>query len=956
MTYLFEDGKNGLIKFLYSPVVLAFSFLLPGVVSAATFNVTNEAELRVAVETSATNGENNVIDLGGNTITLTESEVFIPAGPEPATLTIRNGDITRGVDADQPFRLLNFGPRPGAGFTSQAILENINFSNGFLDFLGEESNLLNQGGAAILFNNAGTIRIENSRFNNNQVQGNGSGGAIRINGGLIFLRDSQFINNSAGANTPETSASGGAIAFFPNISPTSAQISGTLFEGNNSVRGGALFFNINTSNWSISSSRFEGNVATTLGGAIFADRFFSVPAVLQNSTLIGNSAGVGGGAYYDQSTAEIRLRHNTIINNSADQGGGLQVISNNNMVQLFNNLILDNAGGNCDVLNGGGAALVPQASITNLITDATCVADSTQILQNSNGVFTGSAGPLPSLTRAEQIDVNGPAFNTANREECLRFFSIDQRRLGRPALGECDIGSYELQESEVDLDDDGIIGLMDNCPIDSNPDQINTDGDRDGDVCDLDDDNDGVLDVNDAFPLNANESADSDGDGVGDNLDNCRFDANADQANNDGDDEGDVCDVDDDNDGVLDVDDAFPFDGTRSIVDTDLDEVGDDLDNCPVDANADQANNDGDDEGDVCDVDDDNDGVLDVNDAFPFDDTRSIVDTDLDGVGDDLDNCPVDANADQANNDGDDEGDVCDVDDDNDGVLDVNDAFPFDDTRSIVDNRNLPVTVYRNVNFNGSALSVGEGEVTIGDLRNSAVGNDQLSSIEIAPGYEVVACVNSRLRGRCDVFTSSVTDLRTIGLNDTISSLLVRPQSQQVTLYRNVNFSGSALSVDEGEVTIGDLRNSPVGNDQLSSIAIPAGIEVVACTNSRLRGRCEVFTSSVSDLRTIGLNDTISSLLVRPQPQQVTVYRNVNFSGSALSVGVGEVTIGDLRNSPVGNDQLSSIAIPAGIEVVACVNSRLRGRCEVFTSSVSDLRTIGLNDTISSLDVRQSSQ
>ena len=808
MTYLFEDGKNGLIKFLYSPVVLAFSFLLPGVVSAATFNVTNEAELRVAVETSATNGENNVIDLGGNTITLTESEVFIPAGPEPATLTIRNGDITRGLDADQPFRLLNFGPRPGAGFTSQAILENINFSNGFLDFLGEESNLLNQGGAAILFNNAGTILIENSTFNNNQVQGNGSGGAIRINGGLIFLRDSQFINNSAGANTPETSASGGAIAFFPNISPTSAQISGTLFEGNNSVRGGALFFNINTSNWSISSSRFEGNVATTLGGAIFADRFFSVPAVLQNSTLIGNSAGVGGGAYYDQSTAEIRLRHNTIINNSADQGGGLQVISNNNMVQLFNNLILDNAGGNCDVLNGGGAALVPQASITNLITDATCVADSAQILQNSNGVFTGSAGPLPSLTRAEQIDVDGPAFNTANREECLRFFSIDQRRLGRPALGECDIGSYELQESEVDLDDDGIIGLMDNCPIDSNPDQINTDGDREGDVCDLDDDNDGVLDVNDAFPLNANESADSDGDGVGDNLDNCRFDANADQANNDGDDEGDVCDVDDDND-----------------------------------------------------------GVLDVNDAFPFDDTRSIVDTDLDGVGDDLDNCPVDANADQANNDGDDEGDVCDVDDDNDGVLDVDDAFPFDPTRTTVDNRNLPVTVYRNVNFNGSALSVGEGEVTIGDLRNSAVGNDQLSSIEIAPGYEVVACVNSRLRGRCDVFTSSVTDLRTIGLNDTISSLLVRPQPQQVTVYRNVNFSGSALSVGVGEVTIGDLRNSPVGNDQLSSIAIPAGIEVVACVNSRLRGRCEVFTSSVSDLRTIGLNDTISSLDVRQSSQ-----------------------------------------------------------------------------------------
>ncbi|MCB9352343.1 MAG: thrombospondin type 3 repeat-containing protein [Lewinellaceae bacterium] len=126
-------------------------------------------------------------------------------------------------------------------------------------------------------------------------------------------------------------------------------------------------------------------------------------------------------------------------------------------------------------------------------------------------------------------------------------------------------------------------------------------------------------------------SADQDGDGIADNQDNCPSIANADQANNDGDSEGDVCDEDDDNDGVPDVND-----------------------NCPFTANADQANNDGDSEGDVCDNDDDNDGVLDVND-----------------------NCPFTANADQANNDGDSEGDVCDNDDDNDGVLDVNDNCPF---------------------------------------------------------------------------------------------------------------------------------------------------------------------------------------------------------------------------------------------------------------------------------------
>ena len=78
----------------------------------------------------------------------------------------------------------------------------------------------------------------------------------------------------------------------------------------------------------------------------------------------------------------------------------------------------------------------------------------------------------------------------------------------------------------------------------------------------LDLDSDGVDDSLDAFPLDPSESVDTDGDGVGDNADNCVNDANADQANHEGDAEGDVCDLDDDNDGIPDVDDRSPFDAT----------------------------------------------------------------------------------------------------------------------------------------------------------------------------------------------------------------------------------------------------------------------------------------------------------------------------------------------------------------------------------------------------------
>lgn len=72
----------------------------------------------------------------------------------------------------------------------------------------------------------------------------------------------------------------------------------------------------------------------------------------------------------------------------------------------------------------------------------------------------------------------------------------------------------------ADGDQDGVADGKDNCPKDKNADQVDTDGDGKGDVCDDDDD----------------------GDSVADAEDNCPLDANADQADSDGDGEGDVCD------------------------------------------------------------------------------------------------------------------------------------------------------------------------------------------------------------------------------------------------------------------------------------------------------------------------------------------------------------------------------------------------------------------------------
>ena len=193
---------------------------------------------------------------------------------------------------------------------------------------------------------------------------------------------------------------------------------------------------------------------------------------------------------------------------------------------------------------------------------------------------------------------------------------------------------------DADSDDDGSRDNVDAFPLNA-AETLDTDGDGTGNNADTDDDGDLVADAQDAFPLNAAETLDTDGDGTGNNAD-----------------------TDDDNDGVLDVADAFPLNAAESA-DTDNDGIGNNAD-----------------------TDDDNDGVLDVADAFPLD-PNETVDTDGDGIGNNTDTdddgdlvadaqdaFPVDPNE-TVDTDGDGIGNNADTDDDNDGVLDVADAFPL---------------------------------------------------------------------------------------------------------------------------------------------------------------------------------------------------------------------------------------------------------------------------------------
>lgn len=89
---------------------------------------------------------------------------------------------------------------------------------------------------------------------------------------------------------------------------------------------------------------------------------------------------------------------------------------------------------------------------------------------------------------------------------------------------------------------------------------------------------------------------DSDGDGIKNSKDNCPDIANKDQADEDGDGIGDACETKDTDDDDSDTD----TDNDDSDIDTDDDGILDDVDNCPTTANADQADDDNNDIGNMC--------------------------------------------------------------------------------------------------------------------------------------------------------------------------------------------------------------------------------------------------------------------------------------------------------------------------------------------------------------------
>jgi len=332
-----------------------------------------------------------------------------------------------------------------------------------------------------------------------------------------------------------------------------------------------------------------------------------------------------------------------------------------------------------------------------------------------------------------------------------------------------------------------------------------------------DNDNDGLSNIEE-YELGTNpttEDTDDDGYNDADEVSAGSEPSNSESLplDTDGDFISNVTDTDDDNDGYSDVDELANETDSLSAA------------SIPNDY-------DGDFTSDLLDIDDDNDLVLDIDDVFSMNEFASV-DTDLDGFPDSFhDNCDVSC----INN----SGLILDFDDDNDGIVDVDDSSPLDAT--IGDDESPIFSMINDVSFeaNGVATDIAlvAPAVTDNNLNAPSITSDY--SVALALGTHEITWTATDFFGNQSTATQLVhivdttapsfdeLQVQTIdarGLETDISNDLLLSAYDVVDGFVEARVSGDSLYTS-GQHTISIVAEDASGNEVESTADISINPQV----------------------------------------------------------------------------------------------------------------------------------
>ncbi len=214
----------------------------------------------------------------------------------------------------------------------------------------------------------------------------------------------------------------------------------------------------------------------------------------------------------------------------------------------------------------------------------------------------------------------------------------------------------------------------------------------------------------------------------------------------------------------------------------------------------------------------------------------------------------------------------------------------------------VKVGVYANCNYRGNAIGLDVGEYTATDLKRLGMGDNTISSVKVAKGYQVELFQNDFYRGRSGTLRTEDDCLKNDNFDDTVSSLIVsrdtratlptfgnntegRKAEDVVSVYLHCNYRGGVASLPVGRYNTAAMKAARVGNDTISSIKVAKGYQVTLYDGGKFNTDGVVITANDDCLDDNNLNEKVSSMVVEP-------------------IGAGS-------NSPAKLSNSSSLSIPA---------------------------------------------
>lgn len=273
---------------------------------------------------------------------------------------------------------------------------------------------------------------------------------------------------------------------------------------------------------------------------------------------------------------------------------------------------------------------------------------------------------------------------------------------------------------------------------------------------------------------------------------------------------------------------------------------------------------------------------------------------------------------------------------------------------------------YKDCNYTGAfAVGLNAGSYTKAQLTAKGITDKDISSIKITPGYEVVLYKNDNLSGASAGYTADVSCLVNSGWNDSATSLRIRSVTNTLpnisitspvsgntfTAPASITINATAADADGAIAKVEFFNGAAKLGEDLTSPYTFAWLNVTGGTYTIKA----VATDDRGGQTSAQLNVVVNN------PPGAIVYKNCNYDGYAINLPVGSYTLNQLIALGAINDDISSLKVNGGYEVILYRDNNFTGPAYLFRGNslclvsvgLSGGSTVNLNDWTTSIVVRQ---